>query len=199
MTEPADGVVIRVKRRRSQDPVEVLLVEKRSKKTLVEEMEGLSLRQPVKFVFRRKQFPGSVKTPQSEDLTEIRSQAAAAARFELKIRHRVIDFQLEEIECNGVPMRVCKPASTDHFSDANFEIDEYQAVAPCEDDDLISKAFLSIEDLLEPRLMPEGSQSSYDSEDSNAENRPENDYPDEESFHSSASSPYQSSEDECLY
>jgi hypothetical protein len=200
MDDPAEGLVIRVKRRRSQDPVDLLLVQKRPKRPLLEALEGLSLAPPVKYAFKRKEFPVSIQPPTPSDFTELRSQAAAEARLELKLRHRVIDFQLEEIQCNGVSVKLCVPTTTS-APDTDYIIDEYFS-EKYEPDYQTSRAFISVADLLEPRVEADLSDNSHDSEDSNAEDRPENDYPEEEEFDSEKSSESrhsESSDDEYLY
>lgn len=198
MDESAEGLVVRVKRRRSQDPVDLLLVQKRPKRPLLEALEGLSLTPPVKYAFKRKAFPVSIKPPTPSDFTEMRSQAAAEARLELKLRHRVIDFQLEEVQCNGVSLKLCVPTATS-APDTDFVIDEYFP-EKYEPDGQTSRAFISVADLLEPRVEADLSDNSHDSEDSNAEDRPENDYPEEEEYDSEKSSEYsESSDEEYLY
>lgn len=199
MDQSAEGLVIRVKRRRSQDPVDLLVVQKRPKPSLKEAFEELSLTPPVKYTFKRKEFPLSVKPPNPSDSTELRLQAAAEARLERKLKYRVIDLQLEEIQCNGVSVRLCVPA-TSWGPEGDYVVDEYLP-GKFETEDLTSRAFISVTDLLEPRIEAELSDNSYDSEDSNAEDRPENDYPDEEydSEKSSESRQSESSDDECVY
>lgn len=199
MDQSAEGLVIRVKRRRSQDPVDLLVVQKRPKRPLLEALEGLSLTPPVKYAFKRREFPASIKPPTPSDFTELRSQAAAEARLERKLRYRVIDLQLEEIQCDGVSVRLCVPTTSSGL-ESNYVVDEYFP-DKYESDDLTSRAFISVTDLLEPRVEANFSDNSYDSEDSNAEDRPENDYPDEEcdSEKSSESIQSESSDDECVY
>ena len=176
-----ESLVLRVKRRRSQDPVDVLLLDdsitvvKKKPRSLLQAMEGLTVA-PTKFAFRRRDFTQLENVPRMPDGTEQRAKAAAETRLARKLEHRVIDLELSEIECNGAPLRVCVK-STGIPDDQDYVHDEYDLQVAEADTDIPTAYIAS--DLFEPQLFHDGSSESHDSEDSNAEDRAENEYPDE--------------------
>ena len=196
-------IVVRVKRKREEEPADMILLQENASKrhkSIGKSLGSLSL-SPVHIALKLKRPQPSERSFQSfeQDMhsyvkdasIKTRNLSAKAQRLAKAVEFRetlTLEYSSETIYCNGQPLRPLGVSSLDPKEAC--EVDEYELCEVPEEELYKVSGVFNYQEIVDSE---DEYLESCDSEDSNREDHPWNDYPDTESdaTHSSGDSDFE--------